>query len=74
LLGPRRRGEQVVAAAAALATAPSRVRETFAPVGIDIASESPREIALAIVAEISGVLGGGTLGHLRDSRRETISV
>ena len=66
LLGPKRRGEQVLRTAASLACGPSRVRRILAPVGLDISAETPREIALAVVAEISAVLSGGAGGHLAE--------
>jgi xanthine dehydrogenase accessory factor len=66
LLGPRPRSAQVLAAAQALAEDPRPARGIYAPAGLDIASESPREIAVSIVAEISAVLGGASPGHLRD--------
>ncbi len=69
LLGPRWRGEQVLRAAEALCSPPRRAREIFAPVGLDIASETPREIAVAVVAEISAVFGGARGAHLRDLDR-----
>ncbi|MEO8430238.1 MAG: XdhC family protein [Acidobacteriota bacterium] len=64
LLGPKRRGEQVLRTAAPLASGPARARRILAPVGLDIASETPGEIALSIVAEISAVLAGRSGGHL----------
>ena len=66
LLGPHRRSAQVIAAAQALAERPQRARAIYTPAGLDIASESPGEIAVAIVAEIASVLGGAVPGHLRD--------
>ncbi len=67
VLGPLRRtlellGERGRGAASPL---PSAVH---APVGLDIGAESPEEIALAIVAEISAVSAGRTGGLLRDRR------
>jgi len=69
ILGPKRRGEQVLRAAAALAGSPPRARRILAPIGLDIASETPREIAVSIVAEVSALLAGRPGGSL--SGRET---
>ena len=46
----------------------SRTRSTglFGPVGLDIGSETPEEIALALAAEIRAVLSGRSGGFLRD--------
>jgi xanthine/CO dehydrogenase XdhC/CoxF family maturation factor len=65
VLGPLRRtlellGERGQSAASALPPA------VHAPVGLDIGAESPEEIALAIVAEISAVSAGRIGGLLRD--------
>lgn len=57
-LGPKRRGEQIVGTARPLLPAPPRARRILAPVGFDTAAETPSEIAVAIVAEISAVLAG----------------
>lgn len=38
----------------------------FAPMGLDLGSETPEEIALAVLAEIKAVLGRREAGHLRD--------
>ncbi len=69
LLGPKRRGEQILRTAEALVPEGRRAARVFSPVGLDVAAETPREIALAIVAEISAVLAGRSGGHLAD--RET---
>lgn len=57
-LGPKRRGEQIVETARPLVPASPRARRVFAPVGFDTAAETPSEIAVSIVAEISAVLAG----------------
>ena len=70
LLGPRNRAEQLleelrqdgaVLDAACLA-------RLYSPVGLDIGSETPEEIALAIVAEIQAVLNDREGGFLRDRK------
>lgn len=69
LLGPKRRGEQILQAARSLSGGHSRPLRVVTPIGLDIASETPKEIAVAIVAEISAVLSGASGGPL--SERET---
>lgn len=69
LLGPKRRGEQILRTAEALGPPGRRAARVFSPVGLDVAAETPREIALAVVTEISAVLAGRSGGHLAD--RET---
>jgi xanthine dehydrogenase accessory factor len=66
LLGPQKRGEQILGTAEGFCPERCRPSRVFSPVGLDIASETPREIALAIVAEISAVLAGRSGGHLKD--------
>ncbi len=69
LLGPKRRGGQILQAARSLSGGASRPLRVVTPIGLDIASETPKEIAVAIVAEISAALSGGSGGPL--SARET---
>lgn len=59
LLGSRRRTARLVADLAARGTRvpPGRLRS---PVGLDVGSETPEEIALAACAEILGLLRGRT--------------
>ncbi len=72
LVGPRRRREQLLGDLLDLGTAMES--QLFAPVGFDLAAETPEEIALAIVSEIQAVFGGGTGESLRDSRRPIHSL
>ena len=75
LLGPRARGEQVLRAARGLSPeSPADPSTVFAPVGLDVGSETPREIALAAVAEIAAVLAGRAGGHLREVRATGIDA
>lgn len=59
VLGPRRRTDELLGGRAA----PDSVHS---PVGLDLGAESPEEIALAIVAEITAVIGGRSGGMLRN--------
>jgi xanthine dehydrogenase accessory factor len=61
VLGPRRRTQRMLAD---LKLAPDA--RLHAPIGLDIGSETPAEIALAISAEIQAILAGAAAGHLRD--------
>ena len=58
ILGPRRRTDRLLGAA----NLPAGFDRSklFAPIGLDLRSESPDEIALAIVAEILGAIRGGS--------------
>jgi xanthine dehydrogenase accessory factor len=67
VLGPRGRTEKMLSTlgdAETLKTKPN----LFFPVGMDIGGEGPDAIALAIIAEISAVLGERSGGHLRDKK------
>jgi xanthine dehydrogenase accessory factor len=63
VLGPRRRTERLLNRLGGAAPPAERMHY---PVGLDIGAETPQEVALAIVAEITSVLRGGAGGSLRD--------
>ncbi len=50
----------------------SNLEKLYAPIGLDIGSETPEEIALAVVAEIEAVLAGRGGGFLRE-RQNSVS-
>src|SRR5688500_14031131 len=61
LLGPRSRGDELLAEVAA-----PRDARIFSPVGLDLGAETPEEIALSIVAEIQAVLSARSARALRE--------
>jgi xanthine dehydrogenase accessory factor len=72
LIGPRRRRDQLMADSLDSGTSPNA--ELFSPTGLDLGSETPEEIALAIVAEVQRAFAGGTGASLRDVRRPIHAV
>lgn len=68
LLGPRRRTEKLLEDLKAEgAPMPSHwTSRLYGPVGLDIGADTPEEIAVAIVAEITAVLAGRAGGLSRD--------
>jgi xanthine dehydrogenase accessory factor len=50
------------------------VKNLFAPAGLDIGSEAPEEIALAIVSEVAAVLSNRMGGFLRKRRCDTHTI
>lgn len=68
MLGPKERTarmiEELTQADAALTDA--QLARLFGPVGLDIGTETPEEIALAAAAEIQAVLSNRTGGNLRE--------
>jgi xanthine/CO dehydrogenase XdhC/CoxF family maturation factor len=67
LLGPRNRYRQIVTELhEQRAFDPGSLLPIHAPAGLDIGSETPEEIALSIVAEVSAVLAERHGGHLRE--------
>ena len=66
VLGPRARAERMLAELAARGECDAGHSDTlFAPVGLDLGGDGPEAIALAIIAEVSAVMHGGTAQHLR---------
>lgn len=71
LLGPRRRTDQLLADLGEKGSAPSAeaLERLYAPVGLDIGSEGPAEVALSILAEMQAVMTRHRGGHLRARKR-----
>lgn len=63
LMGPRTRRKQLIGDLLDTGVAPGP--NLFAPAGIDLGASAPETIALAIVAEIQAVFGGGSGEFLR---------
>jgi xanthine/CO dehydrogenase XdhC/CoxF family maturation factor len=70
LLGPRKRHAELLARLVEYRTFDSNAefKNLFAPAGLDIGSEAPEEIALAIVSEVAAVLSGRRGGFLRERK------
>ena len=72
LLGPRKRHAELLARLSEyrLLDFDAEVKTLFAPAGLDIGSEAPEEIALAIVSEVAAVLSNRRGGFLRERKRD----
>jgi xanthine dehydrogenase accessory factor len=67
LLGPRKRHRQILAQLSELGCLDlATLGPLHSPAGLDIGSEAPEEIALAIASEVFAVLAGRHGGHLRE--------
>lgn len=73
-LGPKSRTEKLIQElrGAGRAFDETNLKKLYAPIGLDIGSETPEEIALAVVAEIKTILSNRNGGFLRD-RKSSIS-
>jgi xanthine dehydrogenase accessory factor len=71
LLGPRRRTDQILADLAEKGRSPGadQLGRFYAPVGLDIGSEGPTEVAMSILAEMQAVITNHAGGHLRERKR-----
>lgn len=65
MIGSRRRVKTVVDALLASGAAPEQLENVYAPIGLDIGAETPEEIAVAILAEITSLRRGGRAPSLR---------
>ncbi len=45
------------------------LKKVFAPIGLDIASEKPEEIAAGILSEVLLIKNKGTLNHMKDLKK-----
>lgn len=68
MLGPRVRTQKILddLRREGLPISDQNLSRIYAPVGLDTGSESPEEIALAVIAEIQSVASGRPGGFLRD--------
>jgi xanthine/CO dehydrogenase XdhC/CoxF family maturation factor len=71
LLGPRRRTDQILADLKEKGREPGsdQLGRFYAPVGLDIGSEGPSEVAMSILAEMQAVMTDHAGGHLRERKR-----
>jgi xanthine dehydrogenase accessory factor len=72
LLGPRKRHAELLARLSEYRSLDFNAdgRTLFAPAGLDIGSEAPEEIALAIVSEVAAVLSNRCGGFLRERKSD----
>jgi xanthine/CO dehydrogenase XdhC/CoxF family maturation factor/CTP:molybdopterin cytidylyltransferase MocA len=68
LVGSRDRAERMIAALRSLGTESEYLTRLRAPAGLDLASDTPSEIALSIIAEIQATQRGTSAAPLRDRR------
>ncbi len=70
ILGPRRRSRRIFQELRSEGVALEQLEPIlYFPTGLDIASETPEEIAISIIAEILAVIHNRTGGHLREQQR-----
>ena len=71
LLGPRKRTDSLLADLREKGFQPTaeQLARLYAPVGLDIGSEGPSEVAMSILSEMQAVITHHRGGHLRDRRQ-----
>ncbi len=65
MIGSRRKVQRVFDELVAQGVARESLDRVFAPIGLDIGSEAPMEIAVSVVAELLQILRGRRGGHLK---------
>jgi xanthine/CO dehydrogenase XdhC/CoxF family maturation factor len=68
ILGPRHRTRKLLADARATNLPPDIAGRIYWPIGLDLGAHNPEQIAMAIVAEIQGVLADRPGGSLRERK------
>lgn len=66
IMGPRSRSEKIFAGFDSSSKSRISSPNVFSPIGLDLGSETPREIALSILSEIQMVARHRSPNHLRD--------
>lgn len=76
LLGPRKRHAELLSRLSEYRALDfeAGLRNLYAPAGLDIGSEAPEEIALAIVSEIAAVLSNCCGGFLREHKSDIHAI
>jgi len=74
LLGPKKRHAELLGRLSEYRPVDFALGNLFAPAGLDIGSEAPEEIALAIVSEVAAVLSNRTGGFLRERRTDSHTI
>jgi xanthine dehydrogenase accessory factor len=74
LLGPKKRHAELLARLSEYRPLDFASGNLFAPAGLDIGSEAPEEIALAIVSEVAAVLSNRVGGFLRERRSDSHTI
>lgn len=68
MIGSRKKVRQVYEELRARGVSEEQLSQVYAPIGLDVAADSPMEIAVSVLAEILAALRGRSAGHLRDRR------
>ncbi len=74
LLGPRKRHAELLTRLSEYRPLDFESKNLFAPAGLDIGSEAPEEIALAIVSEVAAVLSDRRAGFLRERKSDIHAI
>ena len=74
LLGPKKRHAELLTRLSEYRPLDFASGNLFAPAGLDIGSEAPEEIALAIVSEVAAVLSNRVGGFLREHSSDSLTI
>jgi xanthine dehydrogenase accessory factor len=71
MIGSSRKNQCVIKKLMEEGASKEELDKVYAPIGLDIASERPEEIAFAILSEILLIKNQGSLNHMRDMKKGT---